>query len=171
MSTFEREAKPFLVPLITGQPFTLTPRAQFLVARWIVKTAMVFQYAFERQYIPSEHVRALCETRRCPDEVQVWIGNYTGVRIAGYHNQPLEGVYKSGPNRDIAYGTTLNLGKLAMQIFGHTLKGLALEVDRGPFDRYLVRIWPRSGAIEWPTEAVDDRLLDVLQEGFAIPKP
>lgn len=49
---------------------------------------------------------------------------------------------------------TLNIGYLVIQMFGHTIDALDIEIEHGPVAPYLLQIWPATAAAMWPPTAI-----------------
>jgi hypothetical protein len=166
MSTLENESKPILNPLLHDVPAPLAAAEQAIVARWAMKTAMVFEaiapgpFGNERFYTRDE-----CEQLRVasglPARTAVWLGRFSGNFIGG-------GASHIG-------GTQFRHNEVAVRkVHGHvttvvvnhlTIQVLTIHIfpeDYAPFvnipqnnapcdwDDLALPIWPNLRAVEWP---------------------
>jgi hypothetical protein len=154
MHDLEKAARPALTEMIMGRRITLDKEGQVIVARWFVKTAMMFALATPRRLViaPNQY-RYLFDHRRPPPETQVWLGIRTAAEgVAGGLFQSV--LLKDRPDeigeRGRAYALTIGVGHLVGVVFGHNLP---FEM---PWTRSvgLQQIWPTLGPVEWPPKYV-----------------
>lgn len=161
LSQLESAAKLFLTPMIRGEPQTLGWEQQRIVATWAMKTAAVIDRTHRHRTIPPEHGRVLRERREPPPGIYVWLAAYGVDTFVGTHKGfqfPL------GGQRGDAYGATLSIGHLVLQILGLPEEDIEPLSLPSPTLDFIVQVWPIvDGSIRWPPKyAVDDQGLENL---------
>lgn len=74
MSSIEQKARPFLTPLITGQPVTLDQSAQRSVAEWVALKVMVYEQQFtEAAVVPGQDRDLFKALRVIPRSFKIWV--------------------------------------------------------------------------------------------------
>jgi hypothetical protein len=168
MSNIDNAVKPGLLPLVLGQSRSLDADAQLRLATWAFKTCLVFQQGSHEvadpyPVIPREHYRYLYRVRkhpRPPERTQIWFAGYVDQQHSFGDFSSLEMLHDGSlaPGAK-AYGATLVVGKLVVQIFatyGYDENLPPLNViDWAIWDQVLVRIWPIN-PISWPGARVLD---------------
>lgn len=116
MSRLEEDAKPIMMPMMLGNPLTLTASQQERVTTWMTKTAMMYESMATGEVLYNSLDRHhFMKTDSPLGATSVWLGQYTGgIRvIADYrllHRQQNAG----GSVRILVL--TLVLGKLVLQL-------------------------------------------------------
>lgn len=154
--------RPVLEPLVRGKPITLSRADQELLMRWIVKTAVVWEYTEpESASMSFESRKRFATTLQPPGATQIWLGSFDmGVppRVTAFeywhlayaveHSDPIPPT--DPPN---AQWTAFTIDQLAMQIFigdwHASLGGLDPRFDSriGP---KLRQLWPIVGDLTLP---------------------
>jgi hypothetical protein len=156
MAWMEGTARPILIPMIAGQPTSLTMEQQRVVARWVAKTAMVFQLATEHSSIRPHHYRSLKLHLAPPPGNQVWLGARTaeepvpaafGIRTSDLRHATDDREFHS-------YLVTIVIGHFIAQLFGHDLPLDSEWTRRGEFEDALIPIYPEREAVTWPPRLV-----------------
>jgi hypothetical protein len=83
MSDLEKLSKPIIVPLMHGIPSTLTVRDQVIIAKWLCKTAMVYDLHSEKQaprprYFEDDEYSAFASTLAHVPSYMFFVGKYEG---------------------------------------------------------------------------------------------
>jgi hypothetical protein len=159
MSNLEIETKPIMSPLIADLSISLSERDQNALARWTVKTAMMFDAASRRR---SElcYAQVLCERLRTHKEVPrltaIWLGRF--FRHELFSRAGL-GWFTINEVARAAHGciTTFIFGNLVIQSM--TIHAGAEYTEEnfpriraidGLWSSTLVQIWPNTGIVNWP---------------------
>lgn len=180
MSELENEAKPVLTPAITRKevPFAFDLVAQWVAARWAVKTTYVMQASLP--LVPPVHPMLLMLNFKPPPQVTVWIGSHARAREdpinSCYLQKPLSlsgdqaGVRKSV---DFGYMSFLAVGGISFLVVEHRFKSYIECVlgDSNPFSDMFVKLWPRTRRVlEWPPSSMADRdYLNLLFDPDTLP--
>jgi hypothetical protein len=121
-SDLERAAAPVLVPMVQGATRWLSQADQELVARWSMKTAMVFDRTYpSEQFIPDAHLREFRQTDIPPAGTWVWMAAYASdARVATHVSFPFP-FRTAGDERPrgrtlVGYGVTLTIGHFVVQV-------------------------------------------------------
>jgi hypothetical protein len=187
MSDLETEAKPLITPLLADLAIPLDRPIQRVIARWSIKTAMVFEFspgkgwpslftAADRQIIADPH------SARLPADIVVWIGRKaeSDVTLAAarrlLHPIPIEPARGPSPIEE-GYGTTFAFGRLVLQVLRvkrreNSAPGITtIHPRQGPWGQLLSQVWPsRRAVVQWPPPASFSEAgttLDDLSERFA----
>lgn len=149
MNDLEAAAKPILAPMLRGKRVVLDTDAQAIVARWLTKTAMVFQRTTPRRPVPERHTRYLYDHRRPPPSCQVWIGARTaedGGILSGIQSARLKPEAAEPAGQVFtAYLVTVGIAAFVGQLFGHDLPRFDFPWGHeGMFASAVEQIWPRS---------------------------
>jgi hypothetical protein len=170
MSSLENQAKPIITPLLADLAVPLDGSKQHVLARWSVKTAIVFEATGPKDW-PSLFTaadRALVAdptATSLPGGTMVWLGRHaeSNVTFAGGRRllQPVAIGGTRGPSPiEAGYATTLGLGRLVIQVLRVTrrddsaVKRVTLHPKPGPWKRLLLQVWsPQSVVVQWPPAA------------------
>ncbi len=164
MSALESDSKPTIERLLTGSGiFRLHPAQQAIVARWAVKTAMVFETTAppppksKGHFYPQDECEQLRLNSAIPPRTIVWLGQFSGVGLweSGTH------IWHNGEIGECAtHGqvVTIVLDHLAIQVFTvHVLTKNSSVTPNIPqreapcdWSQLTVPIWPVAGSISWP---------------------
>src|SRR5262245_61105223 len=154
MSALESSVKPFLGEMIrTGDVTFLTEERRQLLATWIVKTAMVYEFFKPdgRFYFSDQDRREFMNYQQPPNDVHVWIAKYDAT-------QPMHGSQDrlTSDGRLVHfYCLTLTANFLAMQIAASREIGARRRVPVSSMPKgSLQRIWPAAATatelVKWP---------------------
>jgi hypothetical protein len=172
MSTMENDVLSFMPDMVDrGRIVHLTSARQVALARWAIKTAMVYEFVGEREepkyFLPVE-LAAFRERRQIPEHVWIWCGRYDGPR-------PMHAVQRRYPNNRLGgpgiYSLTLSANFLVLQVFAYrSSEGDLARVAGSTKMHYLMQVWPPSEqavpAMWPPANTIDDYGLTVLDDRF-----
>jgi hypothetical protein len=157
MSRLEAVAQRILTPFILGIAGELDTSDLGAVAAWAHKTAltsMLVSSGPERAAghgVPASEYRALYDLREVttPPASQLWIGRYTGLRMASVHVTPVAIRFDGIPEPDLpqGYAMTIVIGQLLIQGIRFTTPTLAVTATN---ELGLPQIWPPAGPVAWP---------------------
>jgi len=149
---------------------------QWLVMRWAVKTAMVFEHIkplHDLFYTQAER-RRLWDSFDSgpPSRTYVWLARYTGRYTLITYAAEASGAQPNTPVVD-AYTTTLAFGALAIQVITirpnseyRTGTIIHPNIGRYPWPDLTIRIWPTEKSVFWPPERdfTDDSPLSLIDD-------
>jgi hypothetical protein len=183
MSDLQQLAKPFLVPLIEGQPITLSRHAQKIVSAWVTMTTMTSEFVDDDFVaVPQEQRNFLRLKQRTPPGWRIWIGRYRwepGVERWTHHVMCLAEKGYKGPAGDTSYpaNTQTNLMCVGNNFF---FLAMSSSVDSGQdvirrtsfpirVKEAARQVFPAAAEkVFWPPSRVlNKRDLSVLANGFA----
>ena len=129
MSALENQVKPFVATMAyRGEQTLLDGDRQLALTRWIVKTAMVYEFTAspaEARYFSEFERAAFKESFAIPSNLWIWLGRYDGVR-------PLHAFQQRAPKSSLTppslYALTFTANFLAIQVF-------AFRSSEGEFDQ------------------------------------
>ena len=171
MSALENQVKPFVTTMAyRGEKTLLDAGRQLALTRWIIKTAMVYEFTAsptERKYFSDSERVAFKESFAIPSNLWIWLGRYDGVR-------PLHAFQQRAPTSPLSapslYALTFTANFLAIQVF-------AFRSSEGDFDQLarstrpgrLLQQYPApNGWISCPPEiTIDDEAMDILDTRFS----
>jgi hypothetical protein len=170
MSGLESQVKTFMTQMMyRGEKTLLDPERQAHLTRWIINTAMVYEFtstAAERKYFSDAERLAFKERFEIPQNVWICIARYDGVR-------PMHSLQHRAPKSpDLPpriYLLTLSANFLVVQVFAfRESEGNLGEVARATKPERLLHLFPASPAwMSWPPPTtIDDEALDVLDTRF-----
>lgn len=180
MSQFQRDAKSYFIPLLTGKSTALHKKAQTLLAAW---TAMMVMVA---EHIDSEMVgispadrRWLYENGRPPTHWRIWIGrhrreahplfvhNILPFAVAEKEIERLEGADRAANTQTstICLGDHLVIHVISSQVGRSLIRRWNLPIAIAPI---MSQIWPvRTSIVKWPPPAsLTDAGIDLLAQQF-----
>jgi hypothetical protein len=100
MSSLENKAKPFLIPLISGQHSVVDRYRQEIIANWIAMKLLVCECSIPEDIVFSKTDRSIFMGKRWPpDSMSIWVGRYTG---EGWANTYLCGLCRLGACRYVS---------------------------------------------------------------------
>ncbi len=155
MSEMEGAARLFMADMVSPGAKTVLGRdRQITLARWAVKTAMVFEFvAKPAPYFTWEERLRFKNERDIPQSTFVWTGRYDATQPA-HALQHRIGQRRSDASITHAYSFSLTAGFLAVQVFsfrGPTPTDDRVPVKPGPWQQALLRVWPPGDAdLLWP---------------------
>lgn len=153
MRRSEDATKPHLTPLIDGTATIVRPEQTRLIAKWLVKKAMVAEFSAVKTTAISQAQRThLYRTGEIPDWFNIWIGPFRSKIPPRYMHAILQGAPKGRPDHPPVRHTQMTvwtLGKLIAVV--HSTIDPAYNPDgRGSIERAMFRIWPPSDQpIDW----------------------
>ena len=170
MSQLEEQVKPFLGPMMQGIETRLDERAQKLLARWIDKTIMIYEFESPDAMTTSPWQREQFVERDAPSEpTHVFIGRYSGV-----FDYP-QILHSSGKVSDIP-GTEILRRGTDIATVGQVLFYVTRATDPLlQFDDYpataltdhLKQIWPiRDQTVSWLPSKSINRIQHYWLEGW-----
>jgi hypothetical protein len=164
MSDLETASKPTIERLLSGSGlFCLHKAQQTIVARWAVKTAMVFETTAPPPPKSKGHfyTQDECEQLRLnsaiPPRTIVWLGQFSGIGLweSGTHIWHNGEIAKSAIHGQVI---TIVLDHLAIQVLTvHVLTENSAVTPNIPqheapcdWGQLTVPVWPIAGSISWP---------------------
>jgi hypothetical protein len=183
MKGLEDQANPLLKRMF-DESFAITllvGDTQLAVARWIVKTAMMLQFAYTQETtpaIPEADFKEFANDRTIPGNCVIFLARHRVQQIPN-GSQSIAWDVSSNPRRPGVrfhgqlYGVTFFIKNLVMQIVGYRFD-VATNAQlnlRFPlrFAPYVQRLWPMERRIEWPPSgpSLDDRQLVAFAAALA----
>lgn len=167
MSKLESTARPILGPLMADIGYSLTPRQQFTVALWAVKTSMVMEAVKiqgRNSFYTQQERQRLGASLLPPQLTQVWIGRYLGgQQLAHWGSDVWDGNPKTGIASVHSYVNTLAIGRLVIQVLsvrflsGDCHRPVVIHPKKAPWGKLLLSLLPPGKDISWPPPiTVDD---------------
>lgn len=173
MSRLERRAKPILRSMIESNPpiaMPLSASDRTLIALWLLKTAMVWDFVLPNTPYFIEDERRMVAAQKIPETIQVWAGRYSGRGFLHQSHNPLQmfSIEGSGvkPTQMTSFGFTFTMGHLTLQLHylrrkqGVQMKGML--TNSSPGDR-LLEVWPARRSVVWPP-SIEIGSIDRLHE-------
>jgi hypothetical protein len=182
MKGLEDQTSP-LLKVIFGENIAVTLHGaddtQLHLAQWIVKTAMMLQFAYTLETtssIPDVVFKEFAPNQTMPDNCFIFLARHRPQQIPnGMQNMGwrLESNSRSGIDfNGQMYGITFFIKNLVVQIVGYRLD-VATAKLKLPFPQrfapYVQRLWPVNRPIEWPPTgpSLDDRELIAFAESMS----
>jgi hypothetical protein len=161
MSDLEDKARPILGPLINGKPAQLSTSDQLLVARWFLKTIMVyeFQEPILRPFFTSTHRKNLYELSLIPTATLMYLAAFVWDErpILRTRSQQFDLIVSPGtPNAFPvdAYSATFIINHLVLQVFSfkppHGSEGTDWQFKLKHGRHAQLELWPIVGNRHWP---------------------
>jgi len=158
MSALEGTVKPFMAEMVfPGVKTILDVERQGALARWAVKTAMVFEFVGKAPvpYFTPEERFGFKTLAQIPENTWIWIGRYDATQPA-HSLQHRIGQRRQDGTVTPAYSFTFTADFLALQVFsfrGAPPSDSRMPVNPGPWKQALLRIWPTSAVdVSWPPD-------------------
>jgi hypothetical protein len=176
MSALEAAAQPILTPMMLGKTVTLSESAQLVVARWAVKTAVIFHYGYPApKPLPAERLQQVRRGLEPPVDTWVWMAPSAGtVQPAEYEIKGLNMHTTGTPRDEGTHGElfTLCAGQLAVQVFSVVLDDVQRTINLSA-ELHPIQVWPLVDAtVSWPPSFVlDDDQLEQLFARFTPDEP
>ena len=157
MSDLEQDTKPIVVSLLDGADCLLDLPAQATLARWTVKTAMVFEaFNRDRPFLYEARERESLRTMDVlPSRTSVWIARCVDQPSLVASTNIL--ATAPGPDQARAISTNIAFGALAIHAVTvrapeHVRSLVKITMDvTGNWDDTTLQIWPASPvARRWP---------------------
>jgi hypothetical protein len=164
LETMERGVRPLLISMIQSWNKTELNAEQLAkLSAWAYKTAVVFELLDSKhsRYFEIDDRINLYESSAVPDHgVLIWLASYIGppgLTITSGRIAPLADPHGPVPRDVMAYGVTISISKVALQVlsfrhktFGRLYGGIRPRSIRA-WDDAVINIWPlREGAVFWP---------------------
>ena len=155
MSRLETAAKPFLTPLITGTPCTVTAAAIQATARWIVMKVMVAEHNLKGDAVSTGEQRgSFRATLAIPGDFRIWIGR---CGVGGWQTAYWRHCATVSLSPDIMpehrfknlHSVTFGIGQLLVFVLHTTVSGLDLDVGLSR-SGMMVSLWPPIAPFAWP---------------------
>ena len=167
MSSLEGGVKDWMTPMVyRGEKVLLERDQQLALARWALKTAMVYEFISpnEPMYFTESERKAFKERFEIPENVWIWAGRYDGPR-------PMHAVQRRSPKDALAFtlfSVTFCANFFAFQVFAYRSSvGDLSRYPVGTTRERLHQIWPAPQCDVWPPETtIDDEALAVLDDRF-----
>jgi hypothetical protein len=177
MSTLEKQVKPILTPLILGQPVILGEHEQKILATWIAKTTMVFEFARHRIDVSSSPVQRqhVMKNKEPPHGWNIWIGHYRGEKwkTAAIRKSAALEVVRGEPaisktsNARNTQSVTFGIGELIVNLVATSIPFLTFEIPPD-FEPFTPQIWPFKESFGWPIgNILNDADANILSNGFS----
>jgi hypothetical protein len=177
MSRLQNAAKPYLIPLITGQSTALDAKEQAIVAAWIAMTVMVAEHNDPTKVgISAAERLQFKNAQTAPPHWKIWIGDYQRgnwkgrwvhhvLEIAEKHVIKASGRTTPLPNTQTA---TMVLGRLYIHVASSATDVFEKWRITADGARKLVQLWPlKRNIIGWPpAAALTDRDADTIAGAF-----
>jgi hypothetical protein len=180
MSRLQQDAKPYFIPLLTGQSTALHKRAQTLLAGWTAMMVMVAEHIDSEMVGISPADRCwLYENRRPPTHWRIWIGrhrreahplfvhNVLPFAVAAKEIERPEGADRAANTQTstICLGDHLVIHVISSQIGRSLIRRWKLPIAVAPV---MSQIWPvRASIVKWPPPAsLSDAGIDLLAQQF-----
>jgi len=160
MSQLEGRIRPLIGSMMHDLSIRLDRTEQHLIAAWCMKTAMVFEWTnpgTPRFYSKTEREHLRLDLS-IPDDTLLWLGRQYRSNFTYCHGRRLFGpIPKDEPVLGEGYVTTFAASRLVLQVITvrrypeHQRRLVTLRAKPGPWDRGLLRVWPASPSIRWPS--------------------
>ena len=183
MSKLEGQAKSILIPLMQDKKPSLTQDERSVIARWFIKTVMVFEFIGgmkERlNYFGSEERHSIMKSLAMPVPTLVYLGRYKGSLACSIHETKLPFITKTRDGHSVSvdgYSATFTIKSLALQVFTmrwpKDLTGQASISIPGRWSDVVVELWPLHCDIIWPPPLIlDDEGLDLFSHRWLTARP
>lgn len=179
MSELENRARPWLEPMVDGAPTVLDSAAQFAVAAWATKTAMVFEHTLSLPatdiYWRQEERVAFQQPPHIPpgdpgDATNIRIATFRGSRLFLVRAGTTHLAALGAPDIPVARATraTMQVGRLALQVESHRWREATGRTGWLTGTGFGTFLWPeRQPLIQWPiVPALDDANLETFAGGL-----
>jgi hypothetical protein len=178
MSVLQADAKPILLPLMTGERKPLSRKDQSVLSAWIAMFVMVAEFQQPAKAAITQAVREhFKKTRLAPDNWAIWLGVYERKKWAGVTvhatipvSSAKDGIYPSNPDgspRPNTHATTIVVGKLYIHVTGSVFPEFSRKqrIDKAGFP--VTRVWPRGlRPFEWATDGLTDRQASTISSAL-----
>ena len=180
MSRLETAVRPILEPMLRGTRVTVPAAGQQLLARWIVKTAMVLEHTGaavrKKFFLQTEHSDVRADAR-LPSNSFIWLAHVADPSLAAWASEDdFTFRFDDHPSAEsgVGYTSTFAAGAFAFQLLclrPHPLISPSTELDftnEAGWEGYSVRIWPVLDPVAWPpARALDHQRLILYGSRFA----
>ena len=159
------DVKPFLKPMLAGEPTRLPPAHQWLLARWAAKTAVVLECSLDT---PVRTPRATCEHLRnvgVHPGTQVLVGHYDGASQVLTYERDLFSRTIDGDQRFFPQAT-LVIGCVFIQVFDGPWRSGLPDVIRPTSQPLIPLVGGPGDDIAWPpSSSIDDSRYELARFG------
>jgi hypothetical protein len=172
----ERNVKPILAPMASGNWEPLDQVGEELIATWAVKTIKLFELANHQKYPASrlsdgsptsgKELATLRTEKKPPSHLQVWLGHWDSQKATPEIRKLSDTPLPTSDGGSVEWHlTTLTLGRVAFQVFTddhaaeqHETSPRNVKLPM-PLERALICIWPppRARLASWPPPALTDK--------------
>ena len=169
MSGLENDVMAFMTDTVDrGVKVLLDADRQTALIRWMVKTAMVYEFTgatAEPKYFSTDERKAFEESYTLPSNMWIWLGRYDGVL-------PVHSLQLRAKTEDVqprVYSLTFTANFLAMQVFAFRESESDLaQYPHATTPTRLIQLYPQPGVwMNWPPPTtIDDEGLQVLDYRF-----
>jgi hypothetical protein len=154
MNDLEESVRQFLPTLITGRQVLIEEAEQRALARWSLKTMLMYQYTHNERHrgvIPEPDYTEFYVTRELSRDMTARVAfmNYppdNSVPLVDTLGQGYADVNKPGR----AWINTLKIGCLVVQILRAPHPGEGMRIQPFPNDANFRTIWPATRPVGWP---------------------
>jgi hypothetical protein len=173
MSRIEEAAKPILIPLLRGQPVTLTQDDQIKLARWISLKVVIAEQENPSDAVVRQPARTLfMEIGKIPAKMKIYVANHDNfhwytvfMHQSGIGSRPgTQPIFRQGKNLQTS---TFTVGHLFTYTVISTIPGFSLGIDLEAVDA-LRQLWPRPprSRLSWPPPKLPDAHLYRIANGL-----
>lgn len=179
MSQFQEDTKPFLVPMLRGEPTSSHRKAQTQIATWITMTVMVAEFLNRDQVaVSSEERQWFFKNARPPRHWRIWIGQHRGKTSSLWtHNamslteEKPETIATDTIHESNTQTSTILLGEhLIIHIMSSLIARRIIRLWKLPpsIAPLMSQIWPiRNPRVTWPPgSALTDADIQLLADQF-----
>jgi hypothetical protein len=171
MSRLETKAEPIMWQMIVGNDTVIPSGEQLTLARWLLKTAMAWEFFRKRSpkyFKPMERLAMAQEQPHLPPHILFFLARYRSIDSgnAGFfaeYDLPLA-FESEGRHVADAYVSTFAIGELALQIFAHRLEKTELRFHiKNAWTDAEFRFAHSLRTIRWPPKlALSDDSIEVF---------
>jgi hypothetical protein len=159
MHRLEDKVSSFLKPMFVGTPTTITAKQRNFLARWAVKTAVVF----ECDYPTSPRTpRSVCKRIRQGPDVplgyEVFLADYSGPRILDQRRQTMNHSKGIPPDLEHVSLTHLLIGRVLIYVFADPWVRHERAVAGIAANGLIPMVGGDPGEIKWPAAPSVDEL-------------
>lgn len=161
MSDLESQARRIIGPMCQDIGIWLSAEEQAVIARWCVKTMMVFESLTNpnrKRWFGREKRRLLRLNKPLPKRLYIWVGRYssTGIDVNG---KDMDLVIPNIPKARNGCLAHILANHLVIQIasvfvppkYDHV--PVVVRPKPGPWADAIIRVWPASRTVAWPPRA------------------
>ena len=160
MSELETLVRPILRPLMHGQKCTLSSADLTVLARWVFKTTLMWEYMrYESgRFFTRRHRRTFFQSRAIPDDTFIWATRYVGTSATHSFGGPLILPLPDTSAEVRGYAATHAVGQVALQILCFRNPGNLDATIRIPprHTNHSKPVWPMPFGWSWPPPRVLD---------------
>jgi hypothetical protein len=176
MAKLQEKAKPYLLPLISGEVTVLDERAQAVVAAWMTMFSMVAEHFDLTKVSTSARQRYdFWKNQKPPATWKIWTGDYERGNWVGYlvhfalpisSKDHLPEIMDNGVPRPNTQTMTFTVGRLYITLCG-SVTDIFEDWQLNRTD-LLTQIWPfRRNLVAWPPKTtMNDRDADQIAGAF-----